>query len=54
VTIEKTSITMEETMCFTIDGLKDKIYGLLPEIVQHALNLSVSFDEAKNALCKIQ
>jgi uncharacterized membrane protein HdeD (DUF308 family) len=49
VTIEKTSITNEETMCFTIEGLKDMIYELHPEIVQHALNLSVIFDEAKKA-----
>ncbi len=33
----------------TIEGLKDMIFELHPEIVQHALNLSVTFDEAKNA-----
>ena len=32
-----------------IEGLKDMIFELHPEIVQHALNLSVTFDEAKNA-----
>ena len=36
-------------MSYTIKGLKEMIYELHPEIVQHALNLSVSFDEAKNA-----
>jgi|GEM_PF-264607 hypothetical protein len=45
----KTSIKMEETISYTIEGLKDMIYELHPEIVQHALNLSVIFDEAKNA-----
>ena len=36
-------------MSYTIEGLKDMIFELHPEIVQHALNLSVVFDEAKNA-----
>lgn len=36
-------------MSYTIEGLKDMIFELHPEIVQHALNLSVTFDEAKNA-----
>jgi len=45
---ELTPTKMEETVCFTIEGLKDMIYELHPEIIQHALNLSVSFDEAKN------
>jgi hypothetical protein len=45
----KTSINMEETISYTIEGLEDMIYELHPEIVQHALNLSVIFDEAKNA-----
>ena len=33
---------------YTIEGLKDMIFELHPEIVQHALNLAVTFDEAKN------
>ena len=45
---EVISNKVEENRCFTIEGLKDMIYELHPEIVQHALNLSVSFDEAKN------
>ena len=45
----KTSINREETISYTIEGLEDMIYELHPEIVQHALNLSVIFDEAKNA-----
>jgi hypothetical protein len=40
---------MEKTISYTIEGLKDMIYELHPEIVQHSLNLSVNFDEAKNA-----
>ena len=36
-------------MSYTIEGLKDMILELHPEIVQHALNISVTFDEAKNA-----
>jgi uncharacterized membrane protein HdeD (DUF308 family) len=47
--IPKTSIEMGKARSFTIEGLKDMIYELHPEIVQHALNLSVSFDEAQNA-----
>jgi len=46
---KKTSIEMPETISYTIEGLKDMIYELHPEIVQHAMNLSASFDEAKNA-----
>ena len=46
---ELTPTKMEEYICFTIESLKDMIYELHPEIVQHALNLSVSFDEANNA-----
>ena len=46
---KKTSIKMEETIIYTIEGLKDMIYELHPEIVQHALNLSVIFDENQNA-----
>lgn len=34
---------------YPIEGLKDMIFELHPEIVQHALNLAVTFDEAKNA-----
>ena len=45
---EVISNKVEENRCLTIEGLKDMIYELHPEIVQHALNLSVSFDEAKN------
>ena len=45
----ETSIKMEEPIRYTIEGLKDMIYELHPEIVQHALNLSVIFDEAQNA-----
>ncbi len=45
---ELTPTKMEENICFTIESLKDMIYELHPEIVQHAMNLSVSFDEAKN------
>ncbi len=36
-------------MSYTIEGLKGMIFEIHPEIVQHALNLSVNFDEAKNA-----
>ncbi len=36
-------------MSYTVEGLKDQIFELHPEIVQHALNLSVSFDTGKNA-----
>lgn len=36
-------------MSYTMEKLKDMIFELHPEIVQHALNLSASFDEAKNA-----
>ncbi len=36
-------------MSYTIEGLKDMIFELHPEIVQHALNLSVTFDKAQNA-----
>ena len=36
-------------MSYTIEQLKDSIYEIHPEIVQHALNLSVTFDAAKNA-----
>jgi hypothetical protein len=36
-------------MSYSIEGLKDMIFELHPEIVQHALNLSASFDEAQNA-----
>ena len=46
---KETSVKMEETISYTIEGLKDMIYELHPEIVQHAMNLSASFDEAKNA-----
>ncbi len=46
---KKTSIKMEETISYTIESLQDMIYELHPEIVQHALNLSVIFDEAQNA-----
>ena len=46
---KKTSIKIEKTISYTIEGLKDMIYELHPEIVQHAMNLSGSFDEAKNA-----
>ncbi len=45
----KTSIKTEETIRYTIEGLKDMIYELHPEIVQHALNLSANFDAGKNA-----
>lgn len=36
-------------MGYTVEHLKDMIFELHPEIVQHALNLSATFDEAKNA-----
>jgi hypothetical protein len=36
-------------MSYTVGRLKDMIFEIHPEIVQHALNLSVTFDEAKNA-----
>ena len=36
-------------MSYTIEGLKDMIFELHPELVQHALKLSVTFDESKNA-----
>ncbi len=39
----------ETVKAYTIEGLKDMILELHPDIVQHALNLSVTFDEAKNA-----
>ena len=39
----------EAVKSYTIEGLKDIIFELHPEIVQHALNLAVTFDEAKNA-----
>ncbi len=45
----ETSIKMEEPISYTIEGLKDMIYELHPEIVQHALNLSAGFDEAQYA-----
>jgi len=44
----KTSIKMEETISYTIEGLEDMIYELHPEIVQHAMNLSVTFDAGQN------
>ncbi len=47
--IRKPSIKDGETVCFTIESLKEMIYELHPEIVQHALNLSVIFDEANKA-----
>ncbi len=46
---KKTSIKLPETIIYTTEGLKDMIYELHPEIVQRAMNLSASFDEAKNA-----
>ena len=36
-------------MSYSIEHLKDMIFEIHPEIVQHALNLSASFDAAKNA-----
>ena len=33
----------------TIESLEDTIFEIHPEIVQHALNLSITFDESKNA-----
>ena len=36
-------------MSYTIEALKDAVFEIHPEIVQHALNLSVIFDAAKNA-----
>ena len=36
-------------MSYTIESLKDKIFEIHPEIVQHALNLRASFDTAQNA-----
>jgi hypothetical protein len=36
-------------MSYTIESLKDAIFEIHPEIVQHALNLSVTFDAAQNA-----
>jgi hypothetical protein len=36
-------------MSYTIEGLKDQIFELHPEIVQHALNLTVTFDKVKKA-----
>jgi hypothetical protein len=36
-------------MSYTIEGLKDSIFEIHPEIVQHALKLSVTFDADKNA-----
>jgi hypothetical protein len=36
-------------MSYTIEGLKDAVYEIHPEIVQHALNLAVTFDAGKNA-----
>jgi hypothetical protein len=46
---KETSIKMPETISYTIEGLEDMIYELHPEIVQHAMNLSASFDETQNA-----
>lgn len=43
------SIKMPKTISYSIEGLEDMIYELHPEIVQHAMNLSATFDEAKNA-----
>jgi|WetSurSiteA1Bulk_404760.scaffolds.fasta_scaffold42734_1 uncharacterized membrane protein HdeD (DUF308 family) len=40
---------MAANISYTFEGLKDMIFELHPEIVQHALNLSVTFDEAQNA-----
>jgi hypothetical protein len=45
----KTSLEHEETIRYSIEGLKDMIFELHPEIIQHALNLSVRFDAAKGA-----
>jgi membrane protein implicated in regulation of membrane protease activity len=45
----KTSIKRVQTISYTIEGLENMIYELHPEIVQHAMNLSVSFDEEKSA-----
>jgi hypothetical protein len=46
---KKTSMKKQEIMSYSIEGLEDMIYELHPEIVQHAMNLSASFDEDKNA-----
>lgn len=43
------AVKMEENISHTFEVLKDMIFELHPEIVQHALNLSVTFDEAQNA-----
>ena len=34
---------------YTIEGLKDMVLQVHPEIVQHALNLSATYDKGKKA-----
>jgi len=39
----------EVVMSYTLDNLKDKIAEMYPEIGVHRLDLSVTFDDRKNA-----
>jgi membrane protein implicated in regulation of membrane protease activity len=45
----KTAMSPPEAERYSVAGLEDMIYELHPEIVQHAMNLSVAFDAAQNA-----